>query len=287
MAHHDLIKKLRKERFLTQKQLAQGIGSPNSLASFEQHGSQLSLDRAVRYLERLNVSLEEYEFMLADAEPTAKRQFATQVRQSFKQPFSPELFESLHDLFLETNDFFYYSLLAQYFLVQTYIRHDGLVLMPKYARKRQRIEANVTKYLDSIDVWGRFELVLFTNCLFLFSDAYIRFHFVESVKQMQVFKDSAAYSTDLIKFLINGTQLSYERDAIENFQLFFHELKQLATLYGNTKAKMLIKLFTILINLQHGLRQEADIALMGQTLEFLGETDWLAFFNRHSQTREA
>lgn len=39
--------------------------------------------------------------------------------------------------------------------------------------ERRIIEATIKKYLERIDTWGKFEISLFTNLLFLFSDEYI------------------------------------------------------------------------------------------------------------------
>ena len=64
MDHSSLIKKLRLERGLSQKKLAQGISQRSTLASFENNATKISYNILIQYLDRMNVTLEEYQFML-------------------------------------------------------------------------------------------------------------------------------------------------------------------------------------------------------------------------------
>ncbi|MCA6742816.1 helix-turn-helix domain-containing protein [Enterococcus durans] len=64
MDHSSLIKKLRLERGLSQKKLAQGISQRSTLASFENNATKISYNILIQYLDRMNVTLEEYQFMI-------------------------------------------------------------------------------------------------------------------------------------------------------------------------------------------------------------------------------
>lgn len=87
---------------------------------------------------------------------------------------------------------------------------------------------------------------------FLFSDEYIRFQYREAIVYMRQFVDSSNYSTDLLKFLINGTQLSFDRNCMENFAIFMKELKKVAKIYANTKASLVVKIFETLHKCRKG-----------------------------------
>lgn len=61
MGHGEFIKKIRKEKHLTQKELAEGILSKNFLSKFERGESKITSEIFMNLLERLNVSLDEFE----------------------------------------------------------------------------------------------------------------------------------------------------------------------------------------------------------------------------------
>ena len=61
MGHGEFIKKIRQEKHLTQKELAAGILSKNFLSKFERGESKITSEIFLKLLERLNVSLDEFE----------------------------------------------------------------------------------------------------------------------------------------------------------------------------------------------------------------------------------
>ena len=61
MGHGEFIKKIRQEKHLTQKELAEGILSKNFLSKFERGESKITSEIFLNLLERLNVSLDEFE----------------------------------------------------------------------------------------------------------------------------------------------------------------------------------------------------------------------------------
>lgn len=273
MEHGTLIKNLRQERNLTQIQLSIGITSRTTLSSFENSGKKITFSNLIMYLDRMNISLEEYEFLYREKEMNNKRASANLLSKSFTQQFQQETANNFLNSFKKTNDFFYYSLYAQYYLVVSFkenaLNNDEI----------QNIAENVKNYLNSIYTWGRFELVLFTNCLFLFDNRYIWFHFNESVKQMKIYIDSTNYSHDLLKFLINGVQLSYERKDNTNFKLFFDELCQVAANYNELKAKLIIRIFHLLKSEHENLLVEKENLI--QTLTYLDEVEWIQYINKY------
>ena len=74
--HASLIRKLRKERGLTQAQLTEGLSQRGTLAAFESRGTKISFELLVDYLERMNVTLEEYQFLLNNNTLTGKQKLS-------------------------------------------------------------------------------------------------------------------------------------------------------------------------------------------------------------------
>ena len=61
--HLALIRKLRKDRGLTQEQLTSGISQKRNLSkAFESRGTKIGFELIVNYLDRMNITLEEYQF---------------------------------------------------------------------------------------------------------------------------------------------------------------------------------------------------------------------------------
>ena len=74
--HASLIRKLRKERGLTQAQLTEGLSQRGTLVAFESRGTKISFELLVDYLERMNVTLEEYQFLLNNNTLTSKQKLS-------------------------------------------------------------------------------------------------------------------------------------------------------------------------------------------------------------------
>lgn len=72
MTHGELIRNLRKERGLTQSQLAEGISSRTTLSSLENNKTDITTSILFAYLERMNVSIQEYLFYFNDSTNTEK-----------------------------------------------------------------------------------------------------------------------------------------------------------------------------------------------------------------------
>ncbi|WP_390405838.1 helix-turn-helix domain-containing protein [Lacticaseibacillus jixiensis] len=241
MRHGELIKKLRIERNLTQEQLSAGITSRNSLAAFERGGSSITFDNLVRYCNRLNITLEEYEYLYDSSLIDPRRELATRVSHGFKAPFDQSLADDLLARFEDTNDFYFYSLYAQYYLLND-LRCKAVLTDPKVPG----IVEHLKNYLDSVYSWGRFELVLFTNCLFVFDDKYISFQFHESVESMWLAVNSSNHANDLLAFLINGSQLTFERHDEVLFCEFKSELAKVANTYHDVRASIALQVFQML-----------------------------------------
>lgn len=277
MLHSELIKKLRIERNLSQEELTKDVSQRSTLSSFERQGTRASFEILYAYLQRMNVTLEEYEYMLNSEHLSKQREVSREVSLNFSFPYKTTLAEKLQEEYRKTGNFFYYSLYAQYCLV----RHHSKDKIPK--AELNKISKNVKSYLNRIQTWGRFELVLFSNCLFLFGDEYIYYQFTNAIHHMRLYKDSANYSNDLLKFLINGMNLSYSRKSAKNSKLFWNELKKIACDYDDVKAKMICKVFELLFNHDNGVDNLEEKFELLLTLKILDESYWIEFINEHYQ----
>ena len=222
MEVNELVKKLRQERNISQRHLVEGISERSTLASFEQKGQRISFHILQQYLERLNITLEEFEYLLQGNQLNEKRKLSKKMYRFYLQ----EEYEKIASLiaiaeqsYLETHDFFYYVLFAQYSLILAEKKNIRLENEAEMSRV-------IRKYLDRVETWGKFELTLFVNTLFLFSDEYIMYQLKQlkrkNFSQHQLNKNYLIYT----KLLTNAMFLFLDRATNEYVDSLFEYIQQ-------------------------------------------------------------
>ncbi|WP_390407993.1 helix-turn-helix domain-containing protein [Lacticaseibacillus jixiensis] len=277
----ELIRRLRKARGLTQAQLSKDISSRSALASFELHNTGLPVQQFIAYCDRLNISLEEYEFLMNDHHLSTKRKRASLVSRGYAQPYDPAITHQLLSDYHVYHDYFFYSLYAQYYLVCGY-RAQQKRLNPEWYSKiiAKDIKESITLYLERIDTWDRFELVLFYNCLFVFDEEYIRVKFNRCVQKMKQFTDNSNYSQDILNFLINGIQLAIDRHDQKNFQLFYRELQDTSVIYNDISLKLHVKVYRTIIAARQGIDVTDTIHELSTALNCCEATELQSFLEQ-------
>lgn len=268
MDHNNLIKKLRLERGLSQDQLARGISQRSTLSSFENKGAKISYNTLVQYLDRMNVTLEEYQFMLDDEDVSEKRKISKLFFKNLKKNYSPDFEKYLQEKAYETDNYYYEILRAMYLIIMK--RMDISLDIDCHSAK-----LTLTRYLDSIANWGRFELTIFINTLFIYDNDYIQTHFNRSVKRMKVYVDNLYFNKDMLSFLINGTQLFFERGSKRLFYLFLKQLGFFADEHCSTDAHLAYKVFSFLSSPEvHNNQKKYELHL---SLEILGKENYVTY----------
>ena len=160
MGHGEFIKKIRKEKHFTQKELAEGILSKNFLSKFERGESKITSEIFMNLLERLNVSLDEFEQLVTSKH--SQKEFLQKL-DTFKSQKDVYLLENLK---VEEKQLFQVDRnrrhLHNQILVEAHIQYlQGKNLDVKQKRVIQ-------SYLFEVEEWGNYEWELFGNIVFLF-----------------------------------------------------------------------------------------------------------------------
>ncbi|MCH4056887.1 helix-turn-helix domain-containing protein [Lapidilactobacillus gannanensis] len=193
---NDLVRELRQNRNLSQKSLAQGICSREALTKFEQRGTNISAKNLFLILDKMNINLEEFEFLLQDGELPFKQKIYQQgIRCLHDRAAHERYLAQLAELAASTNDE-YYQLLATIFDV------NQVGALPKLSDSSAT--KHLTNYLNSIDTWGRFELSLFINAMSLFPTDYILNTYKMNISKMYAYTKNPHYQDGLLSFFNNA-----------------------------------------------------------------------------------
>lgn len=269
-----LLKKLRTERNLSQRKLAADISERSTLATFEQKGHRIAFDILYKYLDRLNVTLEEFEYHLTNNQLNEKKQLSKQFHNAYYQHDFDQLavlIEESKTTYQETQDFFYYLLYSQYYLI---LKKKG------YAHtidETERIETVIKGYLDKIETWGRFEITIFANLMFLFTDEYILFQ-IEQLNKQEFYNNLLSLNYHIYsKLLTNAAFLFIDRSQIDHLkQILFYMTKNIPL--DNDRIRLMIRYFEGIIAIFHGEIEtgKQTISKTIEILNFLGQSAYAA-----------
>ena len=269
-----LLKKLRTERNLSQRKLAADISERSTLATFEQKGHRIAFDILYKYLDRLNVTLEEFEYHLTNNQLNEKKQLSKQFHNAYYQHDFDQLavlIEESKTTYQETQDFFYYLLYSQYYLI---LKKKGYV---HTIDETERIETVIKGYLDKIETWGRFEITIFANLMFLFTDEYILFQ-IEQLNKQEFYNNLLSLNYHIYsKLLTNAAFLFIDRSQIDHLkQILFYMTKNIPL--DNDRIRLMIRYFEGIIAIFHGEREtgKQTISKTIEILNFLGQSAYAA-----------
>lgn len=251
----ELIKTLRKERQLTQGELAENILTRTTLASIENRNKDISFNVLIQLLDRLNVQMIEFLFLLNEGEHSFKQELYAEVYSEYysKGYLSDALEAKLVNAYQETKDFFYKGVYTQMLGIQ--LRNQG-ELTPEKKEQLQKNIDEVKNHLNRVTNWTHFELALFTNSLYLFDDAYIQAAYKRTVKNMLFRKKLRVFQDDLFIFLLNCIDLSLERNQNQLAAYYLDELNTHLTRENQLYEKTWYHFYRAILDIRIGKPKE-------------------------------
>lgn len=215
MKQGSLFQSLRKERRISQEQLVQGISTRSTLSSFEIRNTQLASGILFEYLDRLNITPDEFKRLINDKQLSAKQVLSKEYyERHYQQDLSESFLQSLLLEYQKTKDQYYLLLYLQGRLENARETSDfDLIPFKEYTK-------TIQNYLFKIETWGRFELSIFINLLFIFDEESIEFHFNYISKKVLAFSDDHLYSNIISTALLNGCYYSCLKQNTTLLQLF-------------------------------------------------------------------
>lgn len=217
-----LIKKLRTDRKISQAMLAEGISSRTTLSSFENRKTNLSSQTLFDYLDKMNITVHEFSLLLDSEATDQKRQLVQDFyTRYYDRTLTLDYLTSLEERYFETQNFFYYSLYIQGLLLLN--RESFLKNQQAYSKEVELVK----QYLFDIETWGRFELNLFSNLLFIFDQETISYYLDHGIKKILRYANDPFYANLLSVVILNGCAFASEnKDSylLNKFLLLSHPL---------------------------------------------------------------
>lgn len=269
MDHAELFKELRTERKISQKALSLGISTRSAVAAFEYRHTNLSLEYAVAYLERMNITLDEYMYLYNKNHLSKKRELTQLVSQKHKHSVGP----LLKDEYEKTNDLYYYFLNLELELIQ--LHQEGFDFSSNLPKELKQKAKKIREHLDRVETWGRFELSMFTNCSFLFDTPYIIFNLNYSLKKMKDYQEKTYQSQFLGVLLQNCISLALERNSSELLEATLEHIKNYQPTHTDMLSCLLGRFFERIGQLSpEDYENDVELNLLLQTMDLFNLTNW-------------
>lgn len=284
MNYGELIRKLRRERGFTQTQLAKGISHRTTLASFEQGGETISYDLVMQYLERLNVSNAEFQLLAHRNNLPLKQQLKdeynlllSKLQQGDGSVVTENLSARLLEQFEETNDFAYFYWAAELYLLKMVNIHDADYRDDKIVE----IKSRFVTYLNNIETFGGFEIMIFINSLYLFELDFVKAVVKRIVSRTQYYGRDKAFEDYYAYLLIN--LLAFLADHSE-WQTYHEYLEAMRSYYEQSKDSSVL-VFLQMFELIDERNELTDLTRakndLIEKLEWLGLEGWKPFIERN------
>ena len=210
MEIYELLRKMRINRGITQKQLANGITTRESIVKYENGKNHVPLLILSELLEKMNVNLDEFLFYLQADNVRTKNKELKKLIKSIRDGGQPSQY-ILHQLKIQADESSDIVDVRNYLVAKICDWYNRPKSERKVTRKDQSYISQIKEYLDRIDEFGRFEITTFTSLLFLFETNYIAQRINEIEKKIEKNKDYEIFHTSLYALYNNAFLLMLER----------------------------------------------------------------------------
>lgn len=217
VSYGNIIKKIRENKNLTQKELADGIVTPQFLSQFENNKFDIKLNNFLMLLDRLNIKYNEFIVNIIETNQPSQKVFFQRYQKAYysdNKILLKALIEEEKSQYAKNSNYRH--------LHNTIMLKQRLSLLMKepYNDNDRKIIIN---YLKKVYDWGIYEVSLFTNCLF-----FLNKHDVAYFKEMvinKITKYGSKFKTkgEFSKVLLNLINYSLVNDSLDEIELLISQ----------------------------------------------------------------
>jgi len=222
---YELLKKMRIDRGMSQKELAENITSRESIARYENGKNNIPFDILLELLEKLHISMDEFIFYLG-------KDTIRQRNKNIKKKIHSEKEEK------PTSRYFLDKLLAKankskkildvrnYLFARTIDWYEKNQIERKLNKKEQALLSKLMNYLEKADDWGRFEMITFSSLMFLFNTNYVTQRIFELAQKIERYADYEIFHPILSSLYNNAFLLMLERKELKLARNYLNKFKE-------------------------------------------------------------
>lgn len=210
MEIHKLLRKLRVERGLSQKELSKGIITRETFVKYENGKTNIPFFVLIELLEKMNLSLDEFIFYLDKDILREKNWSLKKLIKKIREDksISQHMLQALRKKARNTNNIVD---IRNYLVAKTIGWYQLADSERKLNNSDKEYLSELKNYLEAVDDWGRFEMATFTTLLFVFETNYINGRLSDIERKIEKNKDFEIFYSILIGMYNNAFLLMLER----------------------------------------------------------------------------
>lgn len=224
MTYGEEFKKIRLEKQLTIAETASDIMSISLLSKFERGLCEITVSKFVKILERVNVTLSEFDMIVNNFEKSRMNKLLDSLNESYRNNDYGSLeaiVNSELNLWKDSK-----NVRHRYTYIMLSIVYDELTV--KKTTNQSDIEL-LTDYLFSIEDWTHYELILYGNSLAgLKLDAVILLS-NELIRKTRYFQNNETHRKMIAQTLLNSAIVCLSENELEKSMKFQNDVSKLLT----------------------------------------------------------
>jgi len=224
----EIFKKIRKERNLTQKKVAEGVCSHQIVSDFEKKGQEISYLSFYGLIKNIGVSLDEFQYELNQYKLSEWERILEQATDLFFEKDINGLKTLLKNEIKKTKNLPYGHDLNCLMIKNLLSKINDETVMSEEEKNQ------IKDYLTAIEHWGYYELTLFNNTIDIFSPTVLILLVNEFYKKIEFYSEVFHNKnlTILISINIMGKLIEFKE---------FEEAKIIkGTIYKNIKENQIL-----------------------------------------------
>ncbi|HBY90776.1 helix-turn-helix domain-containing protein [Ruoffia sp. FAM 24228] len=210
VSYGKIIKSIRENKKMTQKELAEGIVTPQFLSQFENNKYDIKLDNFLMILDRLNVKYSEFIVHVLTSDPPLQSNFLNQYSKAYyssNKVLLKKLVEQEKELYSENSNFRHLHnaiIASQRFQL---INHNGF----------NRDDTNIIMdYLKDVYDWGHYEVALFANSMFFLDIEHMNYFNTMVINKIKKYGSKLRLNGEFSKVLLNMIDYLLKRNELED-----------------------------------------------------------------------
>ena len=278
MKTYELLRKIRVNKGISQKSLSEGIITRATLSNYETGKNNIPFDILIELLSKLNIDTDEFIFYLNKDKFKEKNDSIKYFLEKTKEDsISKYSLDKLRSLAIQNNNVVD---IRNYLIIKAYNWFNLPVNEQHLTFQDKKFLSILTKYLETVDEWGRFEMITFSSLLFFFKTSYIQTQISLIEKKLHRYSDFEIFQTIILGLYNNAFLLMLERKELVLSKHYLNKYKETynTTLYSRENHIVCHFYHNLILHLEKNKKGSNELLNIFQGLELLNFQDLIIEF---------